>query len=581
MSRPSLDLKTMELYGTRAQVPSMGLSPDLVEFCHEHAPFEVSQENLSALIPFLKCGKWEADSKVFCTNETSDGLYLLVKGSVEILIMNHRFATFEAGQTFGEFGVLQGRKRRACCRVTEPATIVYLKRADLFSAEFPSAVASEILLYLGRRMASVLTGKDAYRKIDVLLVQDGGCSPGYNQVTSFIAEYFERAGRHVRIANHGFKSLVSGSHTDFSTLIHNVELYRAVSMIPRVYSSRQLRNEAGASFRTERYSAFKEEKNQRLAAKHIIERGVNVLIAIGGNGTFLGAQALAKYLDPRTQVFFIPSTIDRDVGGTETLGQHTAVEAGANKLRSYLADARTHERAYFIEMMGRQGGFHCLYSCLGSGAHLAVMPGQQQELDLAQVARVVTGRSYTVIAVAEGYARKERAEEKDERKKNMYASEYLREQLREVLIFDKESNKLVSELDESKRKVVCEPFSRELRGAMPNNLDFVLAQRMARAVVNATFDGLSHLMPTVNGDSVGFLKFDDVVTDNTVNPDDIVLADRILHKDAWVTKGGNVVGSPTRRSRVKRSRSVLLYEQQMHALDVSSPSARADTPPNP
>lgn len=77
-------------------------------------------------------------------------------------------------------------------------------------------------------------------------------------------------------------------------------------------------------------------------------------------------------------------TIDSDIGGTETIGQHTAVEVGAEKVRCYVAglsshlleravltelsaDAATHERCYLIELMGRDGGFHALYSAIGGG----------------------------------------------------------------------------------------------------------------------------------------------------------------------------------------------------------------------
>ena len=79
-------------------------------------------------------------------------------------------------------------------------------------------------------------------------------------------------------------------------------------------------------------------------------------MAIGGNGTFAGIQSLARFLPSHVQVFFVPVTIDSDVGGTETIGQHTAVEFGAEKIRCYIADAATHERCYILEMMGRGEG---------------------------------------------------------------------------------------------------------------------------------------------------------------------------------------------------------------------------------
>ena len=68
-----------------------------------------------------------------------------------------------------------------------------------------------------------------------------------------------------------------------------------------------------------------------------------------------------------------------------------------------MADARTHDRFYFIEMMGAQGGYHALHSCLGAGAHLAVLPSS--EFDLKKIAKSLSKQENCVVAVAEGYGR--------------------------------------------------------------------------------------------------------------------------------------------------------------------------------
>lgn len=80
-----------------------------------------------------------------------------------------------------------------------------------------------------------------------------GCAPGYNTVTAFLSEYFERAGRKVSIAREGFISLVNGADEDFCALIYDNNLFSRISLVPRVIHSVTLKNQRGAAFRTERY----------------------------------------------------------------------------------------------------------------------------------------------------------------------------------------------------------------------------------------------------------------------------------------------------------------------------------------
>src|SRR5690606_31400827 len=125
---------------------------------------------------------------------------------------------------------------------------------------------------------------------------------------------------------------------------------------------------------------FIKEENQKKAAQHIIERKTKIVIAIGGDGTLKGLKSLSRFLPSSIQTFFIPVTIDSDISGTECIGEHTGVQVGSEKIRSYMADARSHHRIYIIEMMGRDGGYHALSSCLGAGADLAVLPGLEYDV---------------------------------------------------------------------------------------------------------------------------------------------------------------------------------------------------------
>ncbi len=347
-----------------------------------------------------------------------------------------------------------------------------------------------------------------FQEIDVLLIQDGGCAPGYNPVTAFITYHLEKMDRDVYATVEGFKSLVTGRDEDFVRLVYDPELYKKLDHIPGVFHAAPLSEWRGAQLRSERFKDFTKKTMQKRAAKTIKERNVKAIIAIGGNGTFKGIEALCELIPSSIQAFFIPVTIDSDIAGTECIGQHTGIEMGSEKIRCYMADARTHKRTYILEMMGADSGFHALHSCLGARAHLAVLPNSV--IDHKRVAEALNEHDGCVIVVAEGYKRKER------KKKGltMNAAEYFYQELLATGV-------------EIKRRVVCEPFSRDIRGAAPNNQDITLAQRMAYNVAQYLKAGTSRLMPAVLAGKEYAIPFNEIDTDNMVEEDLLVLSDRL------------------------------------------------------
>lgn len=335
-----------------------------------------------------------------------------------------------------------------------------------------------------------------YSNIDVLLIQDGGLAPGYNAVTGFLTKYIEASGRSVFAALEGFRSLVSGHDHDFRRLIYSTDIYHKTEHIPGVLHAPVLIESAGANFRSERFKEFINMDIVKLAAANILKRNVKAIVAIGGNGTLFGIKDLAQCLPPGIQTFFIPVTVDSDVFGTETIGQHTGVEFGSEKIRSYKTDARTHKRIYIIEMMGAKGGFHALHSCLGAHAHLAVLPGFKY--DYRKIVEGLNRRESAVIVVAEGYKREVNPNFDGN------AAELLYDHLKATNI-------------PINKRVVCEPFSRDIRGIPPNNVDVILSMQMAWHVAEYMKEGKSKLMPGILGEESKPMPFDEISTDNTVN----------------------------------------------------------------
>jgi len=379
-----------------------------------------------------------------------------------------------------------------------------------------SPVKSDELLSrakVGQRLAAQLRRaeleyKRMFQEMDVLLVQEGGCAPGYNPVTAFITYHLEVQGRQVYATREGFKSLVSGKDSDFLRLVYDPKLFKKLDRHPGVFHAAPLSEWRGAQLRSERYKDFLKAEIQRKAAAMIKRKKVKALIGIGGNGTFKGIRSLCEMISTAIQAFFIPVTIDSDVAGTDCIGQFTGVEIGAEKIRCYMADARTHKRIYIVEMMGANSGYHALHSCLGARAHMAVLPNSV--IDHKAVAEALNRRDECVIVVAEGYKKQERTALGSAEN----AAEYFYKELLDTGV-------------KIKKRVVCEPFSRDIRGAAPNNMDISLAQRMAYNIASYMKAGTSRLMPAVLSGREYAIPFNEIETDNLKEKDLMVLADRL------------------------------------------------------
>ena len=469
----------------------------------------LSLDEIGSLAALIQKYSYQQGETVFVEGDSGENAYIIHQGQCCVEKMGRIVKLSSSSDIFGEVAMLDSRPRTATVRCLQPCEIFAIPIDFEKQADFPAATAAKIYKQLGKLATSYLRDTEAlYREIDVLLVQDGGCAPGYNPITAFLTEHLEKAGRQVFIAAEGLVSLVQGHTEDYRCLIYKSKLFKQLEHIPGVIFSPPLRDARGANFRSERYKQFIDPQIQQQAVANILARKMRVIIGIGGNGTFQGINALSRLLPQTVQVLFVPVTIDSDISGTECIGQHTGIEVGAEKIRCYMADARTHHRCYIIEMMGALGGFHAMHSCLGAGAHLAVLPSSQY--DPFKVAEAIKDRDYTVIVVAEGY-------KYDQRKAKGFsgnAAEYFHQEL------------IAANL-ETKQRVITESFSRDIRGAAPNNMDITLAQRMARKLTQLVIDQQTRLMPAIVADKEYSIPFCEIQTDNSVESGLARLANRL------------------------------------------------------
>jgi 6-phosphofructokinase 1 len=199
-----------------------------------------------------------------------------------------------------------------------------------------------------------------YKRIGVLT--SGGDAPGMNAAIRAVV----RAGLSNDIAisgiKRGYDGLINASFTDMNS--------RAVSNII---------HKGGTILKSARSEAFRTKEGRYQAYRNLIEEGIEALIVIGGDGTFTGARIFGEEYD--FPIVGIPGTIDNDLFGTDmTIGFDTALNTVVEAVDKIRDTASSHERLFFIEVMGRDAGFIALRSGIATGAEAIFIPEVQTEL---------------------------------------------------------------------------------------------------------------------------------------------------------------------------------------------------------
>ena len=225
------------------------------------------------------------------------------------------------------------------------------------------------------------------KKIGVLT--SGGDAPGMNAAIRAVVRYGIYAGMEVVGIERGYQGLLDG---DFIPL----DMRSVSNIIQR----------GGTMLRTARCDDFKTEAGQKKGITQLKAQGIEGLIVIGGDGSFMGAKALSELGFPSIG---IPGTIDNDLAYTDfTLGFDTACNTildAINKLRDTM---QSHERVSIIEVMGRHCGDLALYAGIGGGAEVIIVPEHPLTIDEI-CSRLQTsknrGKHSGIVVLAEGAGR--------------------------------------------------------------------------------------------------------------------------------------------------------------------------------
>ena len=229
--------------------------------------------------------------------------------------------------------------------------------------------------------------ENAIKRIGVLT--SGGDAPGMNAAIRSVVRSANARGIECIGIRRGYAGLISG---DFMNMDSD--------------SVNRIIHLGGTKLYTARSEEFRTEEGQKKAVSTCKLLGLDGIVAIGGDGTFRGAQALSKY---GISVVGIPCTIDNDISCTDyTIGFDTAVNTAVECIDKLRDTMQSHERCSVVEVMGRRAGFLALYVGLAVGATAVLVPETEYDFKNHVAEKIrrarLNGKTNFTIVVAEGAA---------------------------------------------------------------------------------------------------------------------------------------------------------------------------------
>ncbi|MBU3806851.1 MAG: 6-phosphofructokinase [Candidatus Phocaeicola faecipullorum] len=295
------------------------------------------------------------------------------------------------------------------------------------------------------------------------ILTSGGDAPGMNAAIRAVTRAAIYNGLAVKGIYRGYKGLITGEIQEFKT--------QNVSNIIQL---------GGTILKTARCAEFKTPEGRQIAHETMVREGIDALIVIGGDGSLTGARLLAQEFD--VPCIGLPGTIDNDLYGTDTtIGYDTALNTILDAVDKIRDTATSHERLFFVEVMGRDAGFLALNGAIAAGAEAAIIPEFNTEVD--QLEEFIKNgfrksKSSSIVLVAESeitggamhYA---------ERVKNEYPQYDVR-----VTI-----------------------LGHLQRGGSPTAHDRIIASRMGVASIQALMEGQRNVMIGIENDKIVYVPF--------------------------------------------------------------------------
>lgn len=213
----------------------------------------------------------------------------------------------------------------------------------------------------------------------------GGDAPGMNAAIRATVRAAVGLGIEVCGIYNGYDGMINGR---FEPQIRS----KIVNIIQR----------GGTILKTARSKEFMTTEGRAQAFKHLQEQKIDALVAIGGNGTYTGAMKFGEEFG--IPIIGLPGTIDNDIYGTDyTIGFDTAINTAIDAVDKIRDTADSHNRLFFIEVMGRHAGYIALHTGIGSGAYSVFLPETETDIpSFVNKLKMQRKKLFNLVIVAEG-----------------------------------------------------------------------------------------------------------------------------------------------------------------------------------
>lgn len=294
------------------------------------------------------------------------------------------------------------------------------------------------------------------------ILTSGGDAPGMNAAIRAVTRAAIFGGFKVKGIYRGYRGLITDEITDFTTA--NVS-----NIIQR----------GGTILKTARCKEFQTPEGRQLAYDTMKSHGIDALVVIGGDGSLTGARIFANEFN--IPIIGLPGTIDNDLSGTDsTIGYDTTLNTIVQCVDKIRDTATSHERIFFIEVMGRDAGFLAQNSAIASGAEAAIIPEDSSNADQLEqfISRGIRkSKSSSMVIVSES-----------PKCGAMYYADRVKKEYPE---FD----------------VRVSILGHLQRGGSPSAYDRILASRLGVGAITALREGQRNVMIGIKNDEVVYVPF--------------------------------------------------------------------------
>ncbi|MCB0705981.1 MAG: 6-phosphofructokinase [Saprospiraceae bacterium] len=303
----------------------------------------------------------------------------------------------------------------------------------------------------------------------VAVFTSGGDAPGMNACIRAVVRTAIHYGYEAVGIRRGYEGMIDGDFVELKQF--------GVSNIIQL---------GGTILQSARSERFRTVEGRQEAYRQLIAADIDGVVAIGGDGTFTGANIFLKEF-PEIRFIGIPGTIDNDLFGTDyTIGYDTAINTAMNAIDNIKDTANAHNRLFFVEVMGRDAGFIALRSGIATGAEAVLVPESKKDTNhLFSILEknLTQNKMSNIVVVAEG----------DEAGGAFKMAEKVREK------FNNQFDIRVTILGHVQR------------GGRPTCMERVLASRLGMESVRALMDGKTGLMVGEVDKKIVFTPFEKAI----------------------------------------------------------------------